>query len=162
MDDVDISKLQAIPDILLSSNEKYTADQLAKLLNIDVNEVNQLYSLIDYITGNTKNWIASPNEFVKLILENSTIESIKENINEQQMKQIQLLSTIMQSSLSNTSYTYQELSQFIGIDINNTKNIYTLYVSSQNNTKLTPQEFVNFVLEHKNETALSGSIQNKS
>ncbi len=162
LDDVDISKLQAIPDILLSSNEKYTADQLAKLLNIDVNEVNQLYSLIDYITGNTKNWIASPNEFVKLILENSTIESIKENINEQQMKQIQLLSTIMQSSLSNTSYTYQELSQFIGIDINNTKNIYTLYVSSQNNTKLTPQEFVNFVLEHKNDTALSGSIQNST
>ena len=46
----------------------------------------------------------------------------------------------------------------IGIDSNTVKSIYTLYTSKNSTTKLTPQEFVKFVLEHKNDTALSNSL----
>ncbi len=162
LDDIDTSSLGAImanPEII-NNKTKYNASEMSKMLKIDINQMYQLYNLIDYITGNTENWKVTPNEFVKLILDNSKMESIKSNINETTMKQLKLLSTVMTNSINNTSFTYKKLSQVIGIDVNSTKNIYTLYVSSKNNIKLTPQEFVNFVLKHKDDTILANSIKN--
>ncbi len=160
LDNVDMSKLGNLlaDGNILKNQTKYSAEELSKILNIDINQMYQIYGLIDYITGNTNNWVATPNEFVNLILDNSNNESIKSNVDGATMGQLKLLSTIMRSSLNNSSYTYQEISQVIGIDSNNTKNIYTLYVSNQNSTKMAPQEFVNFVLTHKNDNALANKI----
>ena len=163
LDDVDISSFQGIIDeSMLVDPTQYTAEQLSQMMGIELADVYKLYNLIDYITENTTTWILSPNEFVTLILNNSEMEEIKSSINEETMGQLKLLSVIMEYSINNASFTYKELSQIIGIDSNNLKNIYTLYVSSQNNTKLTPQEFVNFVLEHKDDSMLSNSIQSNT
>ncbi len=150
VDNLKLLKL-IIDDSVSTNKTKYTAKQLSQILNMDVSQMYKLYSLIDYTTGNIGKWTATPNEFVKLILDNNSID-------EATTKQLQLLSTIMTSTINNKSFTYQELSQIIGIDSNSTKNIYTLYVSSKNNTNLTPQEFVNFVLAHKNDTTLASQI----
>ena len=147
---------------LLNDKNKYTAFDMSKILKVNISQMNQLYTLIDYNTGNINKWTASPNEFVKLILNNNQMEEIKNNINQTTMKQLQLLSIVMKSSNNNINYTYKELSQIIGIDSNNIKNIYTLYVSNQNKTRITPQEFANFILTHKNDSALANNITKKT
>ena len=130
--------------------------ELSNLFGIDENLVKQLlllkYGTIDDGTTMT------PNEFVGLILENSQNEAINNNIDASQLGKLQLLSNVMNSSINNQTYSYKELSTLIGTDSNTTKSIYTLYVSKNNNTKLTPQEFIIFVLKHKNDNVLAGSI----
>ncbi len=155
--------LKMIIDDSVSNNKvKYTAKQLAQILNMNTNQLYQLYSLIDYTSGNTNKWTATPNEFVKLILDNKELESIKNGINKNTMEQLQLLSIIITNTLNNKSFTYEEFSQIIGIDSNSTKKIYTLYASMKNQTTLTPQEFVNFVLAHKNDSTLANKITSSS
>ncbi len=147
-----------IDDSVSTEKTQYTAKQLSQILNIDVQQMYKLYTLIDYISGNTGSWTASPNEFVNLILANKEMESIKNNIDEVTMNKLQLLSTIMTSTINNKSFTYQELSQIIGIDSDSVKSIYTLYVSMQNNTTITPKEFVDFVLAHQNDSMLANRL----
>ncbi len=147
---------------VMDSSKKYTASSLASILGMNAKDINQLYSLIDYISGNTANWKATPNEFVKLILNNSDREDIKDSIDTEAMKQLKLLSTIMTNTINNKRFTYQELSNLIGIDTASTKNIYILYIISKGNTSLSPQEFVNFVLTHKDDSTLSGKISDST
>ena len=154
MDTTGIEKLLATHPELLNDKTKYTAQEISKMLGIDVKQIYQLYNLINYTTGNINNWTATPNEFVKLVLNSSEAK----NMDEATMSQLKLLSTIMTSSINNTKYSYNEFAQTIGINSESTKNVYTLYVSTQNNTKLDPQEFVSFVLTHKNDSVLANRI----
>ena len=160
-----LKKLQLLQTIM--SDKKFTSQEMTNLFQmiagsqvISLEQINQLYALIDYGTGNTNSWTSTPQEFVKLILDNSTLESIQANIDENTINKLKLLSTIMENTINNTTFTYQEISQVIGIDSEKTKSIYTLYVSLQNNMSLTPQEFVNFVLAHKDDASLAGKISN--
>lgn len=149
-DTSELEKLLSNPDLLNTPN-KYSASELSNMLGININQMYQLYNLIDYNSGNTSNWTASPNEFVSLLLNNNVID-------ETTKQQLSLLSTIMTNSVNNKKFSYTELSQTFGIDSNKIKSIYTLYVSNQNNTFLTPQEFVDFVLSHKNDNTLAGKL----
>lgn len=149
---------KVIDDSTLNISNKYTATELSKILNIETKNMYNIYGLIDFSKNNTPTWKMTPNELVILILKNSNNESIKNNLDETTMTKLQLLSNIMTSSINKTSYSYKELSKFIGIDENSIKNIYTLYTTKSTILKLTPQEFVNFVLEYKNDKALSNSL----
>lgn len=149
---------KVIDDSIANPQPKYTATELSKILSIEKSKMYNIYGLIDFSKGNTANWKSTPNELVTLILKNSNNENIKNNLNEEIMTQLKLLSNIMTSTNNKTSYSYTELSKFIGIDENTVKSIYTLYASKNSKTKLTPQEFVKFVLEHKNDTALSSNL----
>ena len=125
IDTTNLEKLITNPQ-LLSDKTKYNAIEMSQILNINIEQIYQLYNLIDYITGNTITWTVTPNEFVELILNNIEMESVKNSINETTVSKLKLLSIIMTNSINNTKFTYQELSQVIGIDENNIKNIYTL------------------------------------
>ena len=155
-------KLLATFSDLSVINKQMTAEELASILNIDAGQMYRLYFLIGYIKGDSKLNVLTPNEFVNIILENKEMEMIKSNIDETSMKQLQLLSTIMTNTINNKSFTYQELSKTIGIDSDSTKNIYTLYVSKQNNTSMTPEEFVDFVLLHKSDSMLANQISDST
>lgn len=158
LDNVDISGLEEIDESILANPTKYTATELSKILNMETSKMYNIYGLIDFSKGNTSNWKMTPNELVTFILKNSDNESIKNNLNEETMAKLKLLSNIMTSTNNKTSYSYKELSKFIGIDENIVKSIYTLYTSKNSTTKLTPQEFVKFVLDHKNDKTLSNSL----
>ncbi len=154
VDTTNLEKIMSNPK-LLSDTTKYTATEMSEILSIDIKQMYQLYNLIDFMKGNTDKWTATPYEFVNIILNSKETGKSLDNATKQQL---QLLSTIMTSTINNKSYTYQDISKIIGIDVSSTKNIYTLYVSSKNNTKLTPQEFVNFVLAHKKDSTLSNKM----
>ncbi len=149
-----------IDDSLAENKMAYTSNELAKNLNMNINEVNKIYVLVDYNVGNTKNWTSTPEKLVKLILENKENENIKNSIDEPTLNKLNLLFTIMTSSINNTSYSSSEISNIIGIDETTTKNIFTLYGVEKNNTELNPKEFVEFVLNHKNDELLANSIEN--
>lgn len=144
-----------IDDSILNVPTKYTATELSSILNINTKEMYNIYGLIDFSNGNTTTWKATPNELITMILEN---EGIKNTLDNQTIENLQLLSSIMSSTINKTNYSYQELSNIIGINSVTLKSIYTLYTSKNTVTKLTPQEFVNFVLKHKNDTILSRNL----
>lgn len=158
LNNVDISSLEQIDESILANPTKYTATELSKILNIETSKMYNIYGLIDFSKDNTSNWKMTPNELVTFILKNSDNESIKNNLNEETMTKLKLLSNIMTNTNNKTSYSYKELSKFIGIDENTVKSIYALYTSKNSTIKLTPQEFVKFVLNHKNDKTLSNSL----
>ena len=137
-------------------NTKMNIKELSLLFGIDERNINVIYMLSGLPLDDITTWEVTPNEFVKLILEN---ENLKNSIDVETLGKLELLSTIMTSTINDTKYSYQEMAQIIGIDEANIKNIYTLYTIEKENTKLSPNEFVNFVLEHKNDEMLAGSIQ---
>ena len=153
-------------------NQNMNSAELSHLFGVDENLVKQLlllkYSAID--DGTTNDMIVpsipedisslqmTPNEAIGLILANTENEAIKNSIDAETMGKLQLISNVINSSINNQTYTYQELSTIIGTDSNTLKSIYTLYVSKNTITKLTPQEFVNFVLSHKNDELLASNI----
>lgn len=133
------------------------SQELADFFGMDKTVIDQLLFMkyINTDNVNTETWQMTPNELVTMILEN---ESIKNTLDKQTVENLQLLSNVMTSTINKTNYSYKELSALIGIDETTLKSIYTLYISKNTNTKLTPQEFVDFVLEHKNDTTLSNNL----
>lgn len=158
-----LNVLKAVIDDSTSSNKtKYTSTELSKLLGIEQSKMYELYALIDFSQGHTSNWKMTPNNFVKFIIENSNNENIKNSMNESTINQLKLLSNVMESSVNKKTYTYKQISELIGIDSNTTKNIYTLYVSKNSTLKLTPQEFVNFILKNRNTQELSSNLNSST
>lgn len=160
LNNVDISSLEqiALDDSIMATPTKYTATELSKILSMETSKMYNIYALIDFSNGNTSNWKMTPNELVTLILKNSNNESIKSNLDKDTLSNLKLLSNVMSSTINKTSYSYKQLSEFIGVDETTVKSIYTLYVSKNSATKLTPQQFVTFVLNHKNDSLLSNSL----
>lgn len=151
-----------INDSISDNPNKYTATEISNILGINQNQTNNLYALINYTNGNTSNWKSTPYDFVNLILNNKENSQIKSSISESQINNLNLLSTIMKSSTNKTTYSYSELAKLIGSDVNSIKSIYSLYNSKNTTTKLTPMEFVNFVINHRNDSALKGSINSST
>ena len=166
LDDVDESLFEKL--LMLASNEnnvnpteppvRYTAEEMSKLLGIPKEQMCKMYALIDFFNGNTSNWRSTPYEFVKLILNNQENEQIKNSISKEQISNLNMLSKILESSMNKTTYSYSELANFINYDENSIKSIYGLYTTQNTVTRLTPIQFVNFVLNHKDDNMLKNSI----
>ncbi len=135
--------------------KEMNSKELSEILGIDEEQINALIYLVQ---NNTDNWKMTPNEFVKLILTNSDNETIKGSINNETINQLKFLANIMDSSINKKSYSYNELAEFIGINLESSKNIYILYSSEKVTLKLTPKEFVDFILNHKTESTLSDKL----
>ena len=156
-----ILKMTIDPSIL-ESTIKYTATEMSNILGINENQIYSLYALIDFTNGNTKNWKSTPYEFVNLILNNKENEQIKNSISENQINNLNLLIKIMKSAINKQTYSYNELANFINSDAKNIKSIYGLYNSKNTITKLTPIQFVNFVLNHKKDSLLSEKLNSST
>ncbi len=154
--------------------KEMNSQELSAILGIEEKGIKQLLFLINLIqnsTNNTENtqeiinptdMKIAPSQFVKIILENSNNENIKQFMSEDLLKQLTLISNIMTSTTNEQNYSYSELAQFIGIDENLSKNIYTLYTIKNISLQLTPQEFVNFILSHKEDEMLSNKLDKKT
>ena len=158
-----LSMLKTVIDDSVSQNKvEYKASELATMLGIENKQMYQIYALIDLVSGNTASWTVSPYEFASLILANVSNKTVSENLNQETLAQVKLLYGIMNSSINNVTYTYSEIANFIGTDESMCKDIYALYNQSTSGAKLTPYEFVNFVLNHKDDARLAGNIDNST
>lgn len=137
---------------------KYTSTHIAQMFNMSNTQTNQIYGLYDYTKGNTANWKQTPYQFVKFIIDNSNNPQISGNMSKENLSQLQMAYTIMNSTKNNQKYSYSELSNIVGVDDNTTKMIYTLYSSQTTEFKMTPVTFVDFILQHKDDAELKGNI----
>lgn len=158
LDNVDISSLLELEKNPIEDETKYTSTQMAQIINIHSSMTNQIYALNDYINQNTSNWKMTPYNFINFILNNISNENISGNLNNETINQLNLAKTVMDSSINNTKYTYTEISKIIGIDNTSAKNIYGLYSSQKDTTKISPVNFVKFILNHQNDSILAGKI----
>ncbi len=147
-----------IDDSVQANQAKYSASQMAQILGMPEQQIRQLYTLLAFSQNQTQNWTASPNELVNLILENLNNPSVAENLQENSKAQIQLLGKIMTSTLAENAYNASEFAALLEMDEGKIKSIYTLYQIKHTILQLSPNEFVNFVLSHKNDEMLKNRL----
>ncbi len=123
-------------------NTPMDSTQLSTLLDQDV-------SLLFYLLADSTGAI-TPYDFVTKALASGYITD--ENIN----RKLTLLKGIMDSALANKTFSYQEVSSMMGLDEQLVMGIYTLYY--QKGMKLTPYEFVNFILKEKDNPLLKDNL----
>lgn len=164
MDEQSLNKLKllksVIEDSLSNAPKKYTATQMANIIGVDKSNIYKIYALYDAYNG--KSTSVSPYEFIKFIVENSTNQQISSNINAETLNKLKTAYKIMNSSNSNTSYTYGEIADFIGIDNAMAKKLYALYVSEHGGFKLSPVKFTEFILQNKNDSTLKNNIDSST
>ncbi len=162
----EIGKLQLIEKIIdeaVSGNkEQYTASKMAKVLGQNKDDLYKLYALISFENKTTSNWNATPYEFAKIIIQNSSNSEIKENLDKNTLSKLKQVIGIMESSKNNTKYTYAKLAEFIGADKNTIKSVYALYKSGKTTLKLTPYTFTKFILENQNNELLKGRLSKET
>ena len=147
-----------IDDTCTENKTLYTATQISSILGLPTQQVNQLYNLIDMLSGNTSNWKSTPYEFVNIILNNINNAEVSNSIDEQTRAKLVLLNQVMTSTINNTTYTYSELATLINSDESKLKSVYMLYTTKNNTLSLTPLEFVNFILNHQNDSTLKSQL----
>lgn len=132
--------------------------QLSNLFGVEESTVQQLlmlkYSMVEPETlpEDLSQLQMTPYEFVTLAQ-----KAIKD---QEMLGKLQLISSIMDSSLNNLTYSYNDLGVMLGIEPSTVKNIYGLYISQNTEIKMTAQDFIAFILEHKNDELLASNLNN--
>ncbi len=153
LDDLDLNIDMLSNSPLIKDPTLYSAKELANLLNQDEKKINQIYNLISYVTK-SQSFTSTPKDFINLLLLNQ--------LDEETNKKLQLIKVVMDYSLENKEFTYQEIAKIINMDEKSTKQIYVLYTSSKNTLTLSPLEFTNFILKNQNDETLKKALSNES
>ena len=165
LDDIELPTIDL--SALSQTNDKYTVKEMENVLkavglNLDASTLNKMYTLITFVSGDTSLWNATPYEFAKIIIQNSSNSEIKENLDKNTLSKLTQVIGIMESSKNNTKYTYAKLAEFIGADKNTIKSVYALYKSGKTTLKLTPYTFTKFILENQNNELLKGRLSKET
>ncbi len=152
LNDIDLTSFDNIKNSeLINDKTKYSSKQLATLLKLPQKDVNKIYNLIEY---NNNNIVLqnTPKEFVNLLLSNDN------NLDKQIINKLKLIQVVINSSVNDTKYNYEQLANIININQETIKNIYILYKINNNDIFLTPIEFSNFILNNQNDNILKNAF----
>ncbi len=143
-------------------NQPLDSNTMATILGVDPGKTSALYMLMN-LMNKTQESKFTPYDLVTFIVNNSNLDLIKNNIEPESLTKLQLVKMVMDSSLNDITYSYQEMTNNLKLtDINMVKNIYSVYVSSNTNIMMSPYNFVNFILNHQNDPKLKGSINSNT
>ena len=95
----------------------------------------------------------TPRQFIEIVMSMT-------DPNSEEYAEYQLLISVIESTLGNRRFTYEEMSQMFSINSDTLKQIYSLYLSK--NYTLSPYEFVNFILNHKDDNLLKQQLDSSS
>ncbi len=142
-----LNNLKLISLVMNDTQTKYTASNLAKLLNQDAKNFINIYNLIDFSEGKWQDWQLTPNELVNIIIANQDNPTIQSSVDKNTLSELTTLQKVMQGIISNTSYTYNELAKLFNMDEENIKLLYSLYETNYNhkNVKVSLDTFINFI-----------------
>lgn len=132
-------------DEINDNSKKYTSSELASVLGIDKNITNNIYNLIKLVNNDIDDWTLSRLQFVDHLLNN------KEYLDNDSISKLELLQQIMYSVLNNTKYDYYELSNLLKMDSIKLKSLYAIYTYKNYGLKLSPNEVIKFVINHRND-----------
>lgn len=114
-----------IDDTLTLDKTLYSYNEMAQIIGLDENSMLALYGVV----GNTYGYEykLSSYELVSFILNNKDNPLLSSSIDENTFNKLNILKTVMDAVLNNTSYNYQELSSIFKMDYNSMSLLYSLY-----------------------------------
>ena len=135
-----------IDDTLTSDKTLYSYNEMAQIIGLDENTMLALYGVV----GNTYGYEykLSPYELVNFILSNKDNPLLSSSIDEFTFNKLNILKTVMDAVLNNTSYSYKELSSLFGMDYNSMSLLYSLYDINyvNKNYTISLNNFVKYIL----------------
>ena len=155
-----IDNLNMIYVIMNSSKDNltYSYNELSNILNMTDEEsfIKMIYGIYNYSNNEVK---ISVKNLIDFILIHKNDEQIQNSVNPY-LNSLVLAKNIIDNS--NTKFDYNDLSTFISIDLDITKNIYSLYDYTFNTTLLTPYEFSYLILNNKDNPLFKDKLNNNS
>ena len=141
------SKLSLAITIMNNLDTAFNYNEISSIINLDSSKVKKIYGVYDYNQGSTK---LSPLEFSNLIINNKDNELLKGKLNNNSLKELSLVRTVMISTLNNTKYDSTRLSNILNINKDKMSLIFGLYdnkkVTSNNNISL--YNYVDFIVNN--------------
>ena len=116
-----------------------TKEEISELFNIDENIIGYIYSL------NNKEEM-SIYDLVNFVVKNNLTSN----------DDLKLISLVMESSINNLTYSYEDVSTLLNIDSNSLKNLYIL--NKGDNLKLSILELTTFIIDNQDNPLLKGSL----
>ena len=139
------------------NNKKLDKKTLSYIFN---NISNGLVDKVYYALNLPDNYMLSPNEFVNLVINN-----MAQYLDQNSLNKLKLLKFIIDDSNSPKKYSVSSLNKIFGIDTKQLNKLYNLIDYTTNNTskwKMSSRDFVNLILNNKNNSLLKGKIDSKT
>ncbi len=132
--------------------EKMNFEEIANLFGIDSDNTSEIFKY--YILKNNKDTKMTISEFANFVLNNVlNDERYKENFTKEDIQNINLLLNFSNKEIINKEMNSQYLENLFGINKSVVKQILLLkYIDEENTNKFTIEEFINYVIEIKNNT----------
>lgn len=156
----DIKVIDDALNIMHISSNKYNYLEMTSILStkasVNKDEVKLLYSMSNYLSLDSP-YQKNIKELINFIITNMEDPLIKGSIDKDKVK----LANIINNNTS-TLYNYKEVASILNLDASLTKKIYALYDYSKMPSKMTPYNFIRFILDNKNHPLLKGGVDKKS
>ena len=161
LDDTDLSSFINLKTFINNENNinntKLDKNTLSYIFN---NISNGLVDKVYYALSLPDNYKLSPNEFVNLVINN-----MSNYLDQNSLNKLKLLKYIIDDSTSPKKYSVNSLSNIFGIDTKKLNKLYNLIDYTTNNTskwKMSSKDFVNLILNNKDNNLLKGKIDSKT
>lgn len=160
LDSEQIDKLELLNVVMNSTlnDTKYKYNELANALSIDSDKLKSLYALYTYKHYGLK---LNPNETIKFVINHQNDDMLKGYLNSYYLDRVYLVNKIFDSVNNNDSYNYQELAEFLGIDADKVKLLYSIYYNSNNSTYIDIKTLTNFIVNDVLNSEYSSSFSDK-
>ena len=150
-----ISQLSTALYVMSNITTTYSVDELTNALQENKTIVSVVYGVYDYQNGNLKN--ISVRNLINFLYENKSNPFLSDKLSTASTM-LDLTYKIVNNT--NTRYTYKEMAALIEQNESTVKNIYGVADYSGLTTTMNPLEFVNLILNNKDNELLKGKIDN--
>lgn len=152
-----ISQLSTALYVMSNITATYSVDELTNALQENKTIVSVVYGVYDYQNGNLKN--ISVRNLINFLYENKSNPFLSDKLSTASTM-LDLTYKIVNNT--NTRYTYKEMAALIEQNESTVKNIYGVADYSGLTTTMNPLEFVNLILNNKDNELLKGKIDNST
>lgn len=152
-----ISQLSTALYVISNITTTYSVDELTNALQENKTIVSVVYGVYDYQNGNLKN--ISVRNLINFLYENKSNPFLSDKLSTASTM-LDLTYKIVNNT--NTRYTYKEMAALIEQNESTVKNIYGVADYSGLTTTMNPLEFVNLILNNKDNELLKGKIDNST
>lgn len=139
--------------IMTHGNDKLTQSEISNILSIDKMISNLVFGVERNMSNNISN--ISIKELINFIIVNKN-NSLLKNYLSSYISEITLVQSVINGS--DNLYSYKELSNLLSIGESDVKKIYGLYDSLNTSVKISPYEFINFIVNNESNSLLKGKI----
>ena len=132
--------------IVNHTSDKFSYAELSKLIGEDDRTIQSIYGVYDYYEYHTT---LSPIEFVNLILNNQSNSLLSSKLSSDMIHSLNLVKTVMTSTINHTSYNAHELSNILGSDEETLKLVMSLYNTRyiKENETISLLDFTDFMIQ---------------